>query len=81
MEPQRLTHLIADGMQRRKRSHRLLKDDRDPAAPYGTHLGAITRQFGDVDNLAVEPRVGEQDLSPRDNTAARKNAKNGLADD
>ena len=72
MEAQRLCNLIADRVQRRQRGHRLLKDDRNPAAADRPHLRAVARQPRDIDNLPVEPGVGEQDLAPSDDTAARK---------
>src|SRR5262249_35308846 len=80
MESQRLADLIADGMDRRQRGHRLLEDDRDTPATDRSHLRAVVRHFYKIDNLAVEPGIGEQDLSTGDETASRQDAKNCLTD-
>src|SRR5258707_3249822 len=67
-------------MHRRQRSHWLLKDDRDPAAAYRPHLSAVAGQFRNIDDIAVGPRVGEQDFAAGDDTAAREDAEDSLAD-
>src|SRR5512132_1155518 len=81
METQCFAYLIADRMQRGERSHRFLKDDRDPTAADRPHLWAVARQFRDIDDLPIVPGVGEQHFSTGYQTAAREYAQDGLADD
>ena len=77
VEHDRFADLIADGVERRQRGHRLLEDDRDIAAADRPHLAAVRVQLGDVDGLG-ELRVGEQDLALGDPGRAGQDAHDGL---
>ena len=50
MQPDGLDHLIADGVDRRERGHRLLKDHGDLAAADGADLLAARREAGEIDH-------------------------------
>ena len=52
MQVQGLADLVADGMDRRKRRHRFLEDDRDVPTPEGPHLATVPSQLGDIDAAA-----------------------------
>ena len=60
MQLEGFADLVADGVDRRQRGHRLLEDDRDASAANGAHLGGIAGQLGDVDDAAARIGIGEQ---------------------
>src|SRR5438309_1880733 len=52
MEPDRLDDLVADGVDRTERGHRLLEDEGDLRATDRPHLGAVRRELRQVDHVA-----------------------------
>ena len=78
---ERFADLVADRVQGRQGAHRLLEDDRDPAAADRPHRRAIGGQLDKVDDLAVASRVGKPDRAPHDPAVARQDAQDALADD
>ena len=81
MQLDRLADLVAHGVERRQRGHRLLEDDRDLAAADGAHLGPGAVELGDVDRVAGLARVLEQDRAGRDARGTRQQAHDRLAAD
>ena len=64
MQPDRLDELVADGMERRQRTHRLLEHQADLAAADRAHLGAIGGKLHQVELPAVG--AAQQDLATDD---------------
>src|SRR4051794_17658871 len=79
VEHDRFADLVADGVERRQRSHRLLEDDRDIAAADRPHFAAVRVQLGDIDGL-WQLGVGQQDLAARDPGGTGQDAHDGLRD-
>jgi hypothetical protein len=55
VQPQRLLDLVADGVHRRERGHRLLEDHADAPAAQRPDLLALGGSSGDVDRTARRP--------------------------
>ena len=49
VQPQHLDDLVADGVHRRERRHRLLEDHRDLVAAHGADGAALRAQLGEID--------------------------------
>jgi hypothetical protein len=81
VQPQRLADLVADGVQRRERAHRLLEDDRDPSAADRAPLRAVGRHGREVDDFARQLWIGEQDRAGGDAGVGRQDAEDGLGQD
>jgi hypothetical protein len=82
MQRERLAYLVADGVQRRERGHRLLEDDRDAPAADVLHLRPARVEAREVDRR-IRPagrtaRIAEQDLARLDVRDARQDAHDGL---
>jgi hypothetical protein len=61
VQQQRLADLVTDRVQRRKRAHRLLEDDRDAAAPdRAAHRVAVV-VGGEIQRRVIAPRIAEHD--------------------
>ena len=80
MQTDRLDDLVPDRVDRAERRHRLLRDQRDLAAPDLPHLGALGVQLRQVDGLgrAILGGAPEQHLAADDATRRLDDAEQGL---
>ena len=77
VDHQRFGNLVADGVERRQRGHRLLEDHGDAPAAQSVHGVALRRQGRDVDGLSAR-RVVEEDRAARDPGLVRQDLEDGL---
>ena len=81
VQEQRLADLIADGVQRRQRCHRLLEDHRDVAATYPADDRSVGLEARDVDRRLGRTGLGEQDFARRDARSSGQDPHHGLRRD
>ena len=79
MQADRLDELVADGVERRQRAHRLLEHQADLAAADRAHLRAVRRQLHQVDRASV--RAAQHDLAADDAAGAFDDAQDGARGD
>src|SRR5215469_10621872 len=80
MKTQRFADLVANGMQRRQRGHRLLENNRNPTAADRSHRRAVARQLGEIDDVTIAAGIGKQNLATGNDAITWQNAKNSLTD-
>ncbi len=75
-----LADLVADRVQRRERAHRLLEDDRDPAAADRAPDRVVVGVARKIERLVMAARVAKDDLAARDPGNLRQDAEDRLRD-
>ena len=80
VQQQGLADLVADRVQGRERAHRLLEDDRDPAAPDRAPDRVVVGVAREVERLVVPARVAQDDLAAGDPRGLRQDAEDRLRD-
>ena len=80
VQQQRLADLVADRVQRRERAHRLLEDDRDPAAADRAPDRVVVGVAREIERLVAAARVAKDDLAAADPRALRQDAEDRLRD-
>jgi hypothetical protein len=78
VQRERLADLVADGVQRRERRHRLLENDRDAPAADVLHRAPRGVEAGDVDFGSGKLGIAEHDLARLDARDARQDAHDRL---